>query len=149
MDWAYNCSSSNACPYSTPPYISNLVTADGGTGVPSGFTRSGRRCTPAALATRSCPRGNWYIDCAGGFSSLGATLTFRGGNIVADNVVSARGQCDAAYQLRRRFGRSTACPSDPATTTTVFLRNGGLTKSGNVSFTMLETFVYLRTARST
>jgi hypothetical protein len=140
MDWAYNCSSSNSCPYSTPPYIANLVTADGGTGVPAGFTRwtSVYSCSPGSTVV---PRGSWYIDCPSGLST-GGTLTFRGGDIVSDNSISVSGNgalrinCDVADS-------TTACPSDPTTTTTVFLRNGGISKSGNVTFTLRETFVYL------
>jgi hypothetical protein len=140
MDWAYNCSSSNACPYSTPPYISNLIAADGGTGVPAGFTRwtSVYSCNPGSLVV---PSGNWYIDCPAGLST-GGTLTFRGGDIVSDNAISVSG--NGALRINCDVTDSnTACPSDPTTPTTLFLRNGGLSKSGNVSFTLHETFAYL------
>ena len=139
IDWRYNCSASNGCPRSTPSAIGDLVTAQGGTGIPAGFTRwtSVYSCSPGDTVV---PRGNWYIDCPTGLST-GGTLTFRGGNIVSDNAISVSGNgslrvnCDVASS-------ATACPSDPATTSTIFMRNGGISKSGNVSFTLLETFVY-------
>jgi hypothetical protein len=139
MDWRYNCSASNGCPSGDSSAIGDLITADGGTGVPSGFTRwtSVYSCSPGSTVV---PRGNWYIDCPSGLSTSG-TLTFRGGNIVSDNSISVSGNgtlrvnCDVASS-------GTACPSDPTTTTTLYLRNGGLSKSGNVTFTLLETFAY-------
>jgi hypothetical protein len=69
-------------------------------------------------------------------------LTFRGGDIVSDGPFNMGGNgslrinCDVA-------AAATACPTNPATTTTMFLRNGALSKAGNVSLTMLETFVFI------
>jgi hypothetical protein len=142
MDWAYNCSSANSCPYSTPPYISNLVTADGGTGVPSGFTRwtSVYSCSPSNLVV---PKGNWYIDCSSGLTMSGTnSLTFRGGDIVADQAFNISG--NSTLRVNCDVATSTAtCPTDPATTTTMYFRNGSLSKTGNVVFDLYETFAYM------
>jgi hypothetical protein len=87
------------------------------------------------------PKGNWYVDCASGLTSS-AKITFRGGNIVSDGSFTMGGNgelrvnCDVASV-------ATACPADPATPSTFFIRSGGLSKAGNVSLTLLETFVYL------
>jgi hypothetical protein len=139
MDWRYNCLVSNGCPSGNPSSIADLVAADGA-GVPAGYTRwtTLYSCSPG---TTNVPRGNWYVDCPGGLSTNG-TLTFRGGNIVSDGPFNVSGNgnlrinCDVATS-------TAACPSDPTTTTNFFIRNGGLGKAGNVSVTMLETFVYL------
>src|SRR5581483_207162 len=76
MDWRYNCSAANSCPYSTPPYISNLVAADG-SGTPAGFTRWSSVYSCSLSSDLVVPKGNWYIDCPSGLSSSGV-LTFRG-----------------------------------------------------------------------
>jgi hypothetical protein len=139
IDWRYNCSSSNACPYSTPPYISNLVTADGGSGTPTGYTKWSTvySCSPGSLVV---PSGNWYIDCAGGLSTNG-TLTFRGGNIVSDGTINVTG--NGTLRVNCDVANSTdPCPSNPASPSTVYIRSGGIPKAGNVSVIMHETFVY-------
>jgi Flp pilus assembly protein TadG len=140
VDWRYNCSAASACPGAGPAAIDQLVAADGA-GTPTGFTRwtSVYSCSPSADFVVA--KGNWYIDCPSGLSTS-AKVTFRGGNIVADGPFNMGGNgalrinCDVATP-------ATACPSDPASPTTLFIRSGGLTKSGNVDVTLLETFVYL------
>ena len=136
---AYNCSSSNACPYSTPPYINNLVTADGGTGTPTGYTKWSTvySCSPGSLVV---PSGNWYIDCAGGVSDQRHPHLPRRQHRQRQRHQRHR-QRHAARQLRRRQ-LDRPCPSNPASASTVYIRSGGLSKAGNVSFIMHETFVY-------
>jgi Flp pilus assembly protein TadG len=138
IDWKYNCLSANGCPSSSPSAIAALVAADG-TGLPAGFTRwtSLYSCSPSGDLV--IPRGNWYIDCASGLST-GGSITFRGGDIVSDAAINLTGSgvlrvnCDTA-------SAASSCPSDPTTTTTLFLRSGDLTRSGTL--TLNETFVYL------
>jgi hypothetical protein len=139
VDWRYNCSSSNGCPTADPPAVGNLITAQGGTGTPTGFTvwTSVYSCSPGTL---NVPAGNWYIDCPSGLSTSG-TLTFRGGNIVTDGEIALSGNgslrvnCDVV-------DAATACPSNPATTTTMFFRHGGMGKAGNTTMMLYETFAY-------
>jgi Flp pilus assembly protein TadG len=140
VDWAYNCSAASSCPGAGPPAIDQLVAAEG-TGAPAGFTRwsSLYSCSPSSDVVVA--KGNWYVDCPSGISTS-ATITFRGGNIVTDGPISVGGNgslrvnCDVALS-------STACPTNPATTSTLYIRSGGLSKAGNVNLVLLETFVYL------
>jgi hypothetical protein len=140
VDWRYNCSSASGCPGAGPSAIQQLVSADG-SGAPAAFTRwsSAYSCSPAGDLV--VPRGNWYIDCAAGITSS-SSLTFRGGDVVADGPFNMGGNgalrvnCDVA-------SAATACPSDPASPSTVFIRSGGLTKAGNVGLTLHGCFVYL------
>ena len=140
VDWRYNCSAANGCPYSTPAHLDQLRAAYGGTGAPAGFTRwtSYYSCSP--LLDIVVPRGNWYVDCPSGVSTS-ARITFRGGTIVADGpftiggLGSLRVNCDVLLSL-------VSCPADPASPSILYLRSGGITRTGNTS--LLETFVYLQ-----
>lgn len=141
VDWRYNCLAANGCPSGTSPALTNLIAADGGTGTPAGFTKwstAGYSCTPGDVVV---PRGNWYVDCPGGLNISG-TVTFRGGDIVSDGPMNLSGSanlrvnCDAASS-------TTNCPANPSTPTTFYIRNGGISKAGTVTLTMIETFVYL------
>ena len=140
----YNCVPSAGCPGAGPSAIQTLVTADGGTGVPAGFTRWTSAYSCSVSGDVAIPKGNWYIDCGSGGLSTSANLTFRGGDIVADGPFNLTGSgslrvnCDVPTP-------ATGCPANPATPSTVYVRSGGLNKSGGVSVTMMETFVYLAT----
>jgi Flp pilus assembly protein TadG len=139
MDWRYNCLPANGCLDSTPSSIQNLITADGGPGVPTGFVRWTSVYSCSASGDIVVPRGNWYIDCPSGLTT-GGSLTFRGGDIVSDAGINLNGSgvlrinCDVA-------SLATACPSNPTTVSTFYLRSGDLTRNGTL--TLLETFVYL------
>src|SRR5581483_3080796 len=141
VDWRYNCLASNGCPTANDSAIADLVAADGGTGVPAGFTRwtSVYSCRPSGNLT--VPRGDWYVDCPGGLVSNNI-ITFRGGNIVSDGPITVTGSgklrvnCDVAFA-------TDACPADPATTTIWYLRSGDLGNAGSVSVQLYETFVYV------
>jgi hypothetical protein len=140
VDWRYNCLASNGCPSGDSSAIAALVAADG-SGAPTGYTRwtSLYSCSPSGNVI--VPAGNWYIDCSGGLSSSDV-LTFRGGNIVTDGAFNLTG--NGSLRVNCDVSSSTAaCPTDPASTTTLFMRNGGLNKSGNVTMSLRETFVYL------
>jgi hypothetical protein len=140
IDWRYDCSTANACPYSTPPYITDLVAADGGGGTPAGYTKWSTvySCNPGTIVV---PAGNWYIDCGGNGLSSNGIVTFRGGNIVSDNQLNINGtgtlriNCDVPDSI-------TACPTDPASPSTVYIRNGGFSNAGGQTLIMHETFVY-------
>lgn len=141
MTYAYDCVPANGCPGSGPSKIATLVAADGGTGVPAGFTRWST-VYPCSFSTDTAiPSGNWYVDCAGGVSTS-AKLTFKGGNIVADGPFTLTGSgalrtnCNVAAP-------ADACPSTQSAPTTLYLRHGGFTKSGSASMTLNQTFVYL------
>jgi hypothetical protein len=137
----YNCIPSNGCPGAGPSAINTLVAADG-SGTPSGFTRWSSTYPCNLTGDVIVPRGNWYIDCGSSGLSTSANLTFRGGDIVSDGPINLSGggwlrnNCDAGSS-------ATACPSNPASPSTIFIRSGALSKSGGVGVTMLETFVYL------
>ncbi len=133
VDWLYNCSTATACPDAGPSAIDELVAADS-TGTPTGFTRWTSTHSCSVGADLAVPKGNWYIDCPNGLST-NANLTFRGGDIVAVGSFNVGGNgslrvnCDVATP-------STACPSNPVSPSTVFIRSGGLAKAGNVSITL-------------
>jgi Flp pilus assembly protein TadG len=140
VDWRYNCNTANGCPNASAATIDDLVAAEG-SGTPAGFTRWTSVYSCSLTTNLVVPPGNWYIDCPSGLSTSGV-LTFRGGDIVSAGGFNLTGNgalrvnCDVASS-------ATACPSDPATPSTLFIRSGGLDKSGNVSMTLLETAVYV------
>jgi len=142
VDWRYNCSVNTGCPTAGTPNIDNLVTADGGTGVPTGFTRwtSQYSCTPSGDITVAS--GNWYIDCGVTGVQMNNNLTFRGGNIVSDGPISMNGNtqlrinCDVASV-------ASACPADPASPSILYIRSGGLSKSGSIAYHFHEVFAYV------
>lgn len=139
VDWRYNCNVANSCPAATPAAIDALVTAQG-SGTPAGFTRWTTVYSCSPNTDLLVPAGDWYIDCPDGLSTSKA-LTFRGGDIVAEGgfkisgATSMRVNCDVA-------SITATCPTNPASPSTVFIRSGGLDKSGNVVLIMLETFLY-------
>jgi hypothetical protein len=142
MDWKYNCLPSNGCPSGNPSAIYDLVTAQGGAGTPGpgwNVWSSTYSCSPGANIF--VPKGNWYIDCPSGLSTS-ANITFRGGNIVADKGLTFSGEgtlrvnCDVVLT-------SDNCPATPTATSTLFLRSGDITKTGNTHVWMMSTFVYL------
>ena len=140
LDWRYDCSAATACPDAGPSYIDQLVAADG-SGTPAGFTRWTSTYSCSLSSDLAVPKGNWYIDCPSGLSTS-SNLIFRGGDIVAAGPFNIGGNgslnvnCDVPTP-------SNGCPANPASPSTLFIRSGGLTKSGNVDVTLRETFVYL------
>ena len=141
MTYAYDCVPANGCPGSGPSKIATLVAADGGTGVPSGFTRWSSVYPCSFSSDTAIPAGNWYVDCAGGVSTS-AKLTFKGGNIVADGPFTLTGS--GALRTNCNVGApADACPSSQSAPTTLYLRHGGFNKSGSASMTLNQTFVYL------
>ena len=88
------------------------------------------------------PSGNWYIDCASGVSTNGTRSPSAAATSSATSDINVTGNgtlrvnCDVANSTDPVPGRTRRRPS------TVYIRNGGLNKAGNVSFIMHETFVY-------
>jgi hypothetical protein len=141
VDWRYNCSASNGCPTAGTPAIDNLIAADG-TGAPSGYTTwtSAYSCAPSTELV--VPSGNWYIDCGTTGVTSNASITFRGGNIVSQGPFNMNGNSDLRINCDVASA-ATACPADPSSPSTVFIRSGGMTKAGSVGYHFLETFVYV------
>jgi hypothetical protein len=83
----------------TPPYIANLKTAIGTSGLPpvtGGFGTTYQRwrasfsCNPSGTISVA---GNWWIDCPGNGINIGngTDIEFRDGNVVIDNGFSMTG----------------------------------------------------------
>lgn len=141
MTYAYDCDPTQGCPGPGPSAIDTLVAADGGSGVPAGFTRWSS-VYPCSFSTDTAiPAGNWYVDCAGGVSTS-AKLTFKGGNIVADGPFTLTGS-GALRTNCAVAAPADSCPSSQSAPTTLYLRHGGFSKSGSASMTLNQTFVYL------
>lgn len=106
IDWRYNCKpGAGAYPNyhgiaigpclndpTTPPYIDDLRSAVGSSGLPSGTYQrwsTTQSCNPSGTVTVA---GNWLVDCAGGLSiGSGTTVTFTNGNVVLDGGISMTG----------------------------------------------------------
>jgi hypothetical protein len=103
VDWRFDCQSTYptyhgiaiaACPDvgTTPPYLTNLRTAIGTSGQPTGYqqwTTSGYSCNPSG--TIDVPAGNWWIDCNTLTIGNNTTVTFAGGNIVTTGAIAMTG----------------------------------------------------------
>jgi hypothetical protein len=144
MNNVYNCKPSNGCSGPGPSAIDTLVAADG-SGIPAGFTRWSTVYNCSNITSDLViPAGNWYVDCGANGLGLSANLTFRGGNIVLDSAFNLSGSGNLRVNCNVASA-ATACPADPSSPTTMFIRNGSLSKSGSVAVTMHETFVYMAT----
>jgi hypothetical protein len=110
IDWKYNCKTGYPtfhgttvydCPYTAAnggtryPYIDNLKTAVGSSGVPGTGTWTtigpgNSACSPNSSITY--PVGNYYVKCSKGNNGFvvnsGVTVTFSGGNVVFDDSVT-------------------------------------------------------------
>src|SRR3954447_13796945 len=138
VNYVYNCDPANGCPGPGPSSIATLVAADGGTGVPSGYTRWSTTHSCSYSTDLAVPSGNWYIDCGSGGLSTSANLTFQGGNIVADGPFTLTGS--GALRTNCNTGApSNACPASQSAPTTMYLRHGGFNKSGGASMTLKQT----------
>ena len=144
MNNVYNCTPANGCPGPGPSAIQTLVTSLG-SGIPAGYTRWSTfyNCSNVT-SDLVIPAGNWYVDCGSNGLGVSANLTFRGGNIVLDSAFSLSGSGNLRVNCNVASA-ATACPADPASPSTMFIRSGGLNKSGSISLTMHETFVYMAT----
>ena len=150
MDRRYNCDPDGGCPGSGPPHIDDMVAAWGGAGTPSEWAEAPGAFTPWA-PTRSCaptgdtvvPAGNWYINCGAGGLSTGGTLTFLGGNIVSDGPLKTTGSGKLRVNCTPQAADPSACLTDPAAASILYLRSGDLLDSGALE--LRETMTYLAT----
>jgi hypothetical protein len=90
---------SNCDSATTPPYIDNLISAVGSSGlppvVPAGIGtpyqrwRASHSCNPSGAVSVT---GNWWVDCPGGLSvGNGSDIEFANGNVVFDSGFSMTG----------------------------------------------------------
>jgi hypothetical protein len=154
MDWKFNCKEANDCPYAgtRPAYIDELVNThkpvSPNPNPPAASTllqhgayqrwSNSYSCNPAVDIT--VPDGDWYIDCPTGLST-NKTLTFQGGNILAEQAITVTGTGKLRINCAAADG-SMGCPtSKPRDPSIYYIRNGNLAR--NFSISMYETFVYL------
>jgi hypothetical protein len=148
VDWKYNCAqngldgvafTSDDCPdyNERAPYLNNLITQLGGTGVPSGYSEYPRSSNPSdscnlnsSASTVELPAGNWFINCPSGLS---VSNTFR---TVDGNVVFA-GPVNVGSQGTMEINQSANADG------IVFFRSGGFTKGAQATVEMNQVFVYL------
>ena len=150
MDWRYNCSDANGCPFDEPAHIDDMVAAWGGSGMPSPlgtFTRwtaSGRSC--ALSGATVVPAGQWYLDCGTAGLSTSGSLTFQGGDIVSDGPIKATGSAGLRVNCSDADPSDdvapATCPMDPPSATTMLLRSGDLLDAGKME--LRETTVHLK-----
>ena len=165
----FDCTAARACTKTPAPWITDLVTAYGGSGAPtSGYAGGppltgntfrqdcqGPRFRPSsatpsrAVPTVVVPAGNWFINC--NTLSIANTLIFQGGVIVTKGDVEA-GSSSACIAVNVP---ATTCPSInttavPATTTPpptgdaiLFMRSGRLYKTSQAQLYMPQTFTYI------
>jgi hypothetical protein len=168
----FDCTAARACTKTPAPWITDLVTAYGGSGAPTagyaggppGYTGSTFTTLPgAAVPTFKCntqpsdptvvvPAGNWFINC--NTLSIANTLIFQGGVIVTKGDVEA-GSSSACIAVNVP---ATTCPSInttavPATTTPaptgdaiLYIRSGRLYKVSQAQLYMPQTFTYITNA---
>jgi Flp pilus assembly protein TadG len=178
IDWKYNCKTGyptfhgqavNNCPYTVAnggslyPYIDNLKTAAGTTGVPPTGTWTtigpgGSQCSPNTSVTY--PVGNYYVKCTKGNNGFvvnsGATVEFLGGNVVfEDNVTVSNGGTLKFNTTNTSSSLSSSCTpptvqtpcitSSSANAAIVFIRGDNSTAfqtSGTGTVVANHTFIY-------
>lgn len=155
MDWRYNCSPSNGCPTGDPAHIDDMVALWGGSGAPlpaPSFTRwttSGRSCSPSGATV--VPAGSWYIDCGPSGLSTNGSITFQGGDVVSDGPITATGsgglRVNCADNNINDLIAPATCATNPPAPSILYLRSGDLVDNGDVE--LRETTVYLRTGKVT
>jgi hypothetical protein len=162
VDWRYDCKSSYPNYHgiviagctdagTVPPYVTNLRTAIGASGQPSGYSRwtSAYSCNPTGTIT--VPAGNWWIDCSSLSLGTGTTLTFTGGNIVTDGGISMTGTSALVVNDANPTSALSASCQAPLVTTPciasssaaaalMYMRDGDITMNGG-SITFRHTSV--------
>jgi hypothetical protein len=153
VDWRYDCKTGYPtyhgisiadCPDagSTPPYLTNLRTAIGASGQPSGYLRwttSGYSCNPSG--TVDVPAGNWWIDCSTLTIGNNTTVNIAGGNVVIDGTISMTGTSALNVNTANPATTLTASCQPPFVTTPcltqsspgaafVYMRSGDVTMNG-------------------
>jgi hypothetical protein len=171
----FDCTVVRACTATPAPYITNLVTAYGGTGVPGSYSGSqspysttafdaAHTLPGSAVPTFQCnmssnyptptnnvvtvPPGNWYVTC----SSLKVSnqLIFKGGNVVlagdltlgSDGCFVLNSPATACPTINTSVVPKTSTPA-PVTDSILYIRSGGISKTGQASLFLPQTFVYM------
>jgi len=146
----------------TPPYVDNLRTAVGTTGLPSVAPagvgtvyqrwRASFSCNPSGTVTVS---GNWWIDCPSGLNiGNGTSVEFRDGNVVFDSGFSMTGG-SLSFNTNNTTTQLPASCVPPAVTTPctgvastgaafVYLRDGDVNITGG-QLNVNHAFVYAAT----
>lgn len=152
VDHRYNCKNSYPASIGIPgcvnastrdPHIDELRTKHRGPGSPSGFNlypddlvnhadpaiaQPHAACvTQPSTAAITIPAGDWYANCSINFSN---TVTFGGGTFVSEG----------GFALG---GGSVDLNSSSTSDTTLFVRNGNLSKAAQAAFKAERTFVLL------
>ena len=132
-----------------PPYIDQLISAVGGSGVPSGFrsyTGAGQPCTINNGDNVTIPPDNWVVDCE---LKINGDLTFVGGNLVFDDTVGVKSSGTLAVNDANNAtynwieGSNLDVTESSSDAAFAFFRSGDLSKSGQGSITMTSTVIYL------
>jgi hypothetical protein len=150
IDWRWNCSptgldgtggTSDDCRFGRPAYVNLLRTSIGTTGAPAGFgtyPRAGQpddRCqTQPSDPAINLPSGNWWINCPSGFR-ITNQATFGSGTFVFQNGL----EVGSSGSLTINQGTNVD--------STIYLRNGDVTKDAQASLIMERTFVYINGGR--
>jgi hypothetical protein len=155
VDWRYDCKATypdyhgveiEGCSDAgtLPPYMTNLRSAIGSSGGPTGYSRwtsSGYSCNPSGSVT--VPAGNWWIDCSNLTIGNGTTVTFTGGNIVTDGGISMSGTSLLELNVANPVAALNASCQAPFVVTPcvsqssaeaafLFMRDGDFTMNGGV-----------------
>ncbi|MDH3302537.1 MAG: Tad domain-containing protein [Acidimicrobiia bacterium] len=158
VDHRWNCKAAypagydiEGCYYAgfVPPYIDQLTTAVGSSGIPSGFRSykdAGHPCLITSGSTVVIPRDNWVVDCQ---LTINGTLRFLGGNTVFDQAVSVQSNGRLAindantgsYTWTDRANLNPTQSSGDAAF--AYLRSGQLFKAGQATISMKSTLVYV------
>ena len=154
LDWRWNCQqngrdglvgTTDDCKFydTQQPYLNQLKSLIGVTGVPSGYSvyprpgNSGDSChLPPSAGNITLGSGDWYVDCPGGFD---VANTFK---FVDSNVVFAGGvdvNSSGSLEVNQSAGNGDAAAKDGF----VYIRSGDLTKGAQSTLKMTREFVYL------
>lgn len=151
VDHRYNCKASypfpsgweiDPCRDAAAPYIDDLISLYGG-GTPAGFstwTGAGYGCniSGAPGTTIVVPSGNWRVDC--NKLNVNATIIFQDGDVIFDGDVSLGSNGVLAVNTDDSGG----FPYSPASTAAVmYMRDGEISKAGEASLLLHNTFVYV------
>jgi hypothetical protein len=170
VDWKFNCKSSyptyhglalSGCPYSTPAYIDNLVSAIGTTGAPDATFRkwSSYHSCNVPGGTPIVESGNWWVDCTTGGNAFkignNVNVSFTGGNVVFDGPISMTGGSLSFNGSNSGTIPASCLPPTVTVLTTcrdysssnaaiVYMRSGDLSNNGG-SLTLNHTLLYQKT----
>ena len=161
VDWKFNCKGSypayhglslSGCPYTTPAYIDNLVSAIGTSGAPDSTFQKWSDFHDCDVDGPVVATGNWWVDCTTGGNLFkiqnGDSVSFPDGNVVFDGPISMSGTSALSFNSSTNSGTLpntclpptvtvlTACRDySSANAAFVYMRSGDLSVGGgNLSF---------------